>query len=70
MSTVVSLKHRVAKRMAWLDRAIEWLRDEAAERDDPRGSRLPPRAGLHATGGGSPRAGVHTLTTGTHQTHA
>ncbi len=36
MSTVVSLKHRVAGRMEWLDRAIEWLRDEVAERDDPK----------------------------------
>ncbi len=36
MSSVVSLKHRVARRMEWLDRAIEWLRDEVAERDDPK----------------------------------
>ena len=36
MNSVVSLKHRVARRMAWLDRAIEWLRDEVEERDDPK----------------------------------
>ncbi len=36
MSSVVCLKHRVAKRMEWLDRATEWLRDEVAERDDPK----------------------------------
>ncbi len=36
MNSVVSLKHRVARRMVWLDRAIEWLRDEVAERDDPK----------------------------------
>ncbi len=34
MSNVVSLKHRVARRMAWLDRAIEWLRDDVAQPDD------------------------------------
>ena len=30
------LEQRVARRMEWLDRAIEWLRDEVAERDDPK----------------------------------
>ena len=34
MSNVVYLKHRVAKRMEWLDRAIKWLRDDVAEPDD------------------------------------